>query len=39
MCILMYLIDFVRAIKKHTEETDNEFRDELMQRLAYRINS
>lgn len=35
----MYLIDFVRAIKKHTEETDNEFRDELMQRLAYRINS
>lgn len=32
-----YLRDFVLAMKKHTEETDNEFRDELMQRLAYRI--
>lgn len=35
----IYLKDFVCAMKKHTEETDNEFRDELMQRLAYRINS
>ena len=34
-----YLKDFVRAMKKHTEETDNEFRDELMQRLSYRIQS
>ena len=31
--------DFVKAMKKHTEETDNEFRNELMQRLAYRIQN
>lgn len=34
-----FLIDFISAIKKHTEETDNEYRNELMQRLAYRIKN
>ena len=35
----LYLKDFVMAMEKHTQETDNEFRDELMSRLAYRINN
>lgn len=36
---MLYLRDFISAMKKHTTDTDNEFRDELLLRLAERINA
>lgn len=35
----LYLKHFVLAMKKHTEATDKEFRNELMQRFADRIQN
>lgn len=35
----IYVKDFVSAMKKHTTNTDNEFRDELLLRLADRIRN
>lgn len=35
----IYLKDFVSAMEKHTTYTDNEFRDELLLRLADRIKN
>ncbi len=34
-----FLMDFVNAMKKHTEPVDNEFRNDLMMRLKLRIDS
>jgi hypothetical protein len=34
-----YILDFVTAMEKHTDKTDNQFRKELMDRLATRIES
>ena len=34
-----YIEDFINAMQKHTTETDNEHRNELLQRLKYRIDN
>jgi hypothetical protein len=34
-----YIDDFINAMYKHTTPTDNEHRNELLQRLKYRIDS
>ena len=34
-----YIDDFINAMQKHTTATDNEYRNELMQRLKYRIEN
>ena len=33
----IYFQEFVKALKKHTEPVDNEYRDELLKRLDKRI--
>ena len=34
-----YIEDFINAMQKHTTATDNEHRNELLQRLKYRIEN